>query len=169
MSSDSVLLKTQPRYAGFWQFANRLQVRADLFGDSEPMASAVSVEEGQPYLILKGRIDDFSVSLMIDTGCDDVVVFANRVPKGLKKGYFTESGALTITGNAAPTQIGFGNLAGCNSSRTQGEIENHLDRKQRYGVRRYCRSAVNPRCMYELTKFLSIFARLKKTELSLTH
>jgi hypothetical protein len=81
------------------------------FGDSEPMASAVSVEEGQPYLILKGRIDDFSVSLMIDTGCDDVVLFANRVPKVLKKGYFTESGALTFTGNAAPTQIGFGNLA----------------------------------------------------------
>jgi hypothetical protein len=48
---------------------------------------------------------------MIDTGCDDVVLFANRVPKGLKKGYFTESRALTFTEKAAPTQIGFGNLA----------------------------------------------------------
>ncbi|HMJ21464.1 MAG TPA: hypothetical protein VK513_06130, partial [Terriglobales bacterium] len=81
------------------------------FGDGEPMASAVPVEDGQPYLILKARIDDFSVRLMIDTGCDDVVLFANRVPKGLKKGYFTESQALTFTEKAAPTQIGFGNLA----------------------------------------------------------
>jgi predicted aspartyl protease len=81
------------------------------FGDSEPMASVVPLEDGQPYMILKARIDDFSVSLMIDTGCDDVVLFANRVPKGLKRGYFTESRALTFTEKAAPTQIGFGYLA----------------------------------------------------------
>jgi predicted aspartyl protease len=81
------------------------------FGDSEPMESAVPVEDGQPYLILKARIDDFPVSLMIDTGCDDVVLFANRLPKGFKKGYFTESRALTFAEKAPPTQIGFGNLA----------------------------------------------------------
>jgi predicted aspartyl protease len=81
------------------------------FGDSEPMASVVPLEDGQPYLILKARIDDFPVSLMIDTGCDDVVLFANRVPKGLKTGYFTESRALTFAEKAPPTQIGFGNLA----------------------------------------------------------
>jgi Aspartyl protease len=81
------------------------------FGDREPMASAVRVEDGQPYLILKARIDDFPVNLMIDTGCDDVVLFANRLPKGFKKGYFTESRALTFAEKAPPTQIGFGNLA----------------------------------------------------------
>src|SRR5579862_576463 len=54
------------------------------FGDSEPMAPTVPVEDGQPYLILKARIDDFPVSLMIDTGCDDVVLFANRLTKGFK-------------------------------------------------------------------------------------
>ncbi len=81
------------------------------FGDSEPMASTVPVEDGQPYLILKARIDDFPVRLMIDTGCDDVVLFANRLPKGFKKGYFTESRALTFAEKAPPTQIGFGNLA----------------------------------------------------------
>jgi hypothetical protein len=80
------------------------------FGDSEPMVSAVTVEGG-PYLILKARIDDFPVGLMIDTGCDDVVLFANRLPKGFKKGYFTESRALTFAEKAPPTQIGFGNLS----------------------------------------------------------
>lgn len=81
------------------------------FGDSEPIASVVPVGDGQPYLILKARIDDFPVSLMIDTGCDDVVLFANRLPKGFKKGYFTESRALTLVGKAPPTQVGFANLA----------------------------------------------------------
>jgi predicted aspartyl protease len=81
------------------------------FGDSEPMASVVPVGHGQPYLILKARIDDFPVSLMIDTGCDDVVLFANRLPKGFKKGYFTESRALTLAERAPLTQVGFGNLA----------------------------------------------------------
>jgi hypothetical protein len=75
------------------------------------MASVVPVEDGQPYLILKARIDDLPVNLMIDTGCDDVVLFANRAPKGLKKGYFTESRAVTLTENAEPTRIRFGNLA----------------------------------------------------------
>jgi hypothetical protein len=60
---------------------------------------------------LKARVDDFPVSLMIDNGCDDVVLFANRVPKGLKTGYFTESRVLTFTERAAPSQVGFGNLA----------------------------------------------------------
>jgi len=81
------------------------------FGDSEPMASVVPVEDGRPYLILKARIDDFPVSLMIDTGCDDVVLFANRLPKAFKKGYFTESRALTLAQKAPLTQVGFGNLA----------------------------------------------------------
>ena len=81
------------------------------FGDSEPTASSVPVEEGQPYLIVKARIDDFPVTLMIDTGCDDVALFANRLPNGFKKNYFKESRALTFAENSPPTQIGFGNLA----------------------------------------------------------
>ena len=93
------------------------------FGDSEPMASAVPVEEGQPYLILKARVDDFPVSLMIDTGCDDVALFANRVPKGLKKGYFVESRVLTFAEKAEPTQIGFGNLAVATSPAHQVKLK----------------------------------------------
>jgi hypothetical protein len=48
---------------------------------------------------------------MIDTGCDDLVLFANRFPKGWKKSYFMESQALTLAGKGPPTQIGVGNLA----------------------------------------------------------
>jgi predicted aspartyl protease len=80
------------------------------FGDNEPMTSSVPVEEGQPYLIMKARINDYPVRLMVDTGCDDVALYANRVPKGLNETNFTESQALTLVGKAR-TQIGFGNLA----------------------------------------------------------
>jgi hypothetical protein len=59
---------------------------------------------------VKARLDDFPVTLMIDTGCEDVVLFANRFPKGLKKGYFQISQALTVAGEAPITQIRFGQL-----------------------------------------------------------
>ena len=67
-------------------------------------------QEGPPYLIVRARINDFPVRLMVDTGCDDVALYANRVPRGLKETNFTESQAMTLVGKAR-TQIGFGNLA----------------------------------------------------------
>ena len=88
------------------------------FGDSEPMASALALENSQPYLIVKARIDDLPVSLMIDTGCKGVVLFANRLPEKLKKVYFPASRALTVGGEAPLAEIGSGNL-GVATSPTQ--------------------------------------------------
>jgi predicted aspartyl protease len=81
------------------------------FGDSEPMASALPLEPSRPYPILKVTIDGFPVTLMIDTGCEGVVLFANRFPKGLKKDYFQASRAVTVAGESPLIQIGSGKLA----------------------------------------------------------
>jgi predicted aspartyl protease len=81
------------------------------FGNSEPIASALPLEPSRPYPILKARIDDLPVTLMIDTGCEGVVLFANRFPKGLKKDYFQASRAVTVAGESPLTQIGSGKLA----------------------------------------------------------
>jgi hypothetical protein len=74
------------------------------------MRSSVHVEAGLPYMIMEARINNFPVRLIVDTGCDDVALYANRVPKGLNETSFRESQALTLVGKAR-TQIGFGNLA----------------------------------------------------------
>jgi hypothetical protein len=81
------------------------------FGDSEPMATALPLEPSRPYPILKATIDGFPVTLMIDTGCEGVVLFANRFPKGLKKDYFQASRAVTVAGESPLIQIGSGKLA----------------------------------------------------------
>jgi hypothetical protein len=79
-------------------------------GDKGPLASALPVEPGPPDLIVKARLDDFPVSLMIDTGCEGVVLFANRLPEGLRKGYVQSSQALTVSGEAPLTQMISGKL-----------------------------------------------------------
>jgi predicted aspartyl protease len=75
------------------------------FGDGEPVASALPLEPSPPYLIVKARLDEFPVSLMIDTGCEGVVLFANRLPEGLSKGYFQSARALTVSGEAPLTRM----------------------------------------------------------------
>ena len=42
------------------------------FGDNGPGASAMPLEPSPLYLIVKARLDDRPVSLMIDTGCDSI-------------------------------------------------------------------------------------------------
>jgi predicted aspartyl protease len=93
------------------RFAIDYDSRRMSFGDDEPMPSALPLEQNQPYLILKGKLDDLPVTLMIDTGCEDVVLFANRFPVELKKGYLQISQALTVGGEAPITQIRPGKLA----------------------------------------------------------
>jgi predicted aspartyl protease len=80
------------------------------FGDSGPVASALPLELSPPYLIVKARLDDLPVSLMIDTGCEGVVLFANRLPAGLGKRYFQSSRALTVSGEAPLTRMISGKL-----------------------------------------------------------
>jgi hypothetical protein len=91
-------------------FAIDYDSRRIWFSDTEPMPSALPLEQNQPYLIVKARLDNLPVTLMIDTGCEDVVLFANRFPKGLKKGYFQISPAQTVAGEAPMTQIRSGKL-----------------------------------------------------------
>jgi predicted aspartyl protease len=82
------------------------------FGASEPMASTLPLERGsEPYLIIKARLGDLPVTLMIDTGFDGVLLFANRLPDGLKKGYSQVSRVLTVAGEAPLTQSGSGTVA----------------------------------------------------------
>src|ERR1700730_5504754 len=80
------------------------------FGDGEPMPSALPLEQNQPYLIVKARLDDLPVNLMIDTGCEGVVLFANRLPEGLRRGYFPSSRMVTVSGEAPLTQMISGKL-----------------------------------------------------------
>ena len=80
------------------------------FGDNGPGASAMPLEPSPPYLIVKARLDDLPVNLMIDTGCEGVVLFANRLPEGLRRGYFPSSRALTVSGEAPLTQMISGKL-----------------------------------------------------------
>jgi hypothetical protein len=80
------------------------------FGDSGPAASALPLEPSPPYLIVKARLDDLPVHLMIDTGCEGIVLFANRLPEGLRRGYLPLSRALTVSGEAPLTQLISGKL-----------------------------------------------------------
>jgi predicted aspartyl protease len=80
------------------------------FGDSGSVASAMPLEPSPPYLIVKARLDDLPVNLMIDTGCEGVVLFANRLPEGLRREYFPSSRALTVSGEAPLTQMISGKL-----------------------------------------------------------
>jgi predicted aspartyl protease len=80
------------------------------FGDTGDAAVALPLEPSPPYLIVRVRLDDFPVSLMIDTGCEGVVLFANRLPEGLGKGYFQSSRALTVSGEAPLTRMISGKL-----------------------------------------------------------
>jgi predicted aspartyl protease len=80
------------------------------FGDTGPVAVALPLEPSPLYLIVRVRLDDFPVSLMIDTGCEDVVLFANRLPEGLRRGYFPSSRTLTVSGEAPLTQMILGKL-----------------------------------------------------------
>ena len=91
-------------------FAIDYNSRRIWFGDGEPMPSALPLEQNQPYLIVKAKLDDLPLTLMIDTGCEDVVLFANRFPMELKKGYLQISQALTVAGEAPITQIRSGKL-----------------------------------------------------------
>jgi len=82
------------------------------FDPEEPTATALaSATRGQPYLIVRASIDDFPVALMIDTGCEDVILFRNRLPNGLRMDYPVPSRALTIAGEAPLEQIASGKLA----------------------------------------------------------
>jgi predicted aspartyl protease len=80
------------------------------FGDGAPATPALPLEQSSPYLIVKARLDDFPLTLMIDTGCEDVVLFANRLPAGLRKGHSQLSRALTVAEEALLTRIGSGKL-----------------------------------------------------------
>jgi predicted aspartyl protease len=91
-------------------FAIDYDSRRIWFGDGEPMPSALPLEQSKPYLIVKAKLDDLPLTLMIDTGCADVVLFANRFPMKLKKGYLHVSEALTVAGEAPITQIRSGKL-----------------------------------------------------------
>ena len=91
-------------------FAIDYDSRQIWFGDGEPMSTALPLEQNQPYLIVKAKLDDLPVTLMIDTGCEDVVFFANRFPMELKNGYLQISQALTVAGEAPITQIRSGKL-----------------------------------------------------------
>jgi hypothetical protein len=90
---------------GLSSFAIDYNSRRIWFGDGEPMPPALPLEQNQPYLIVKARLDDLPLTLMIDTGCEDVVLFASRFPMELKKGYLQISQALTVAGEAPITQI----------------------------------------------------------------
>src|SRR4029077_19719434 len=75
------------------------------------MPTALHLDKKQPYLIVKAKLDDVPLTLMIDTGCEDVVLFANRLPTELKKAYLQISQALlTVAGEAPITQIRSGKL-----------------------------------------------------------
>jgi predicted aspartyl protease len=91
-------------------FAIDYDSRRIWFGDGEPMPSALPLEQNQPYLIVKANLDDIPLTLMIDTGCEDVVLFANRFPMELKKGYLQISQASTVAGEVQVTQIRSGKL-----------------------------------------------------------
>jgi predicted aspartyl protease len=80
------------------------------FGDSGPVASALQLELSPPYLIVKARLDDLPVNLMIDTGCEGVVLFANRLPEALRRRYSPSSRALTVSGESPLTQMISGKL-----------------------------------------------------------
>jgi len=81
------------------------------FSGGEPMASVLSAESGnEPYLIVKARNDDIPVTLMIDTGCDGLMLFANSIPNGLK-GKYSASLTSTVFGEVPVTQIGSGKLS----------------------------------------------------------
>jgi predicted aspartyl protease len=110
------------------------------FGDSGPAASALPLEPSPPYLIVKARLDDLPVHLMIDTGCEGIVLFANRLPEGLRRGYLPSSRALTVSGEAPLTQLISGKLRIGSLSRLRGDIPCHCNRAQRYGLRRHCGS-----------------------------
>ena len=91
-------------------FAIDYDSRRIWFGDGEPMPSALPLEQNQPYLIVKASLDDIPLTLMIDTGCEDVVLFANRFPMELKKGYLQISQESTVAGEVQVTQIRSGKL-----------------------------------------------------------
>ena len=48
---------------------------------------------------------------MIDTGCEGVVLFANRLPEALRRGYFPSSRALTVSGESPVNANDFGKTA----------------------------------------------------------
>jgi predicted aspartyl protease len=76
------------------------------FNSREPIASDVSLDtKSQPYLIVFARIDGLPVRLMIDTGCENGMLFANRLPNGLTKDYVQMSRGLTVAGESPLTQI----------------------------------------------------------------
>jgi predicted aspartyl protease len=82
------------------------------FGASESVDSALSLESGiEPYLIMKARIDDVPVTLMIDTGCEGILLFANRLPDGLRKGPLQITRLLTVAGESPLMQSGSGTLS----------------------------------------------------------
>lgn len=77
----------------------------------EAKGTALPVESGsEPYLVIKARIDDLPVTLMIDTGHDGLTLFANRLPDKLNRNYSSVSRLLTVAGEAPLTQSGSGNL-----------------------------------------------------------
>jgi hypothetical protein len=81
------------------------------FSGREPMASMLPAESGnEPYLIVKVRIDDIPVTLMIDTGCDGLMLFANSMPNGLE-GRYSASLTSTVFGEVPVTRIGSGELS----------------------------------------------------------
>jgi predicted aspartyl protease len=81
------------------------------FDNDEPMPAALGVEgRPQTYLIVKARIDNLPVALMTDTGCEDVILFRNRLPDGLRKDYSQPSRAFTVAGEAPSEQIASGKL-----------------------------------------------------------
>lgn len=88
-------------------------------GADEAVVTALPVESAsEPYLVIKARIDDLPVTLMIDTGHEGLTLFANRLPDGLKREYSNISRLLTVAGEAPLTQTGLGKLAaGGNAAR----------------------------------------------------
>jgi len=43
--------------------------------------NSVSFEPNAPGLVVDGRVDDRSLKLLVDTGCDSLAIFADRLPK----------------------------------------------------------------------------------------
>jgi Aspartyl protease len=82
------------------------------FGPGERAASdARAALNSRLYLIVNATIDDFPIRLMIDTGCEDGMLFANRLPRGLKTDYSQIAQGLTVAGESPLTNIVSAKLA----------------------------------------------------------
>jgi hypothetical protein len=51
------------------------------FGSQLMPENSVSFEPNMPLLVVESRVDDRSLKLLVDTGCDSLAIYADRLPK----------------------------------------------------------------------------------------